>query len=294
MARRRKLDEDEKKPAPAATEDGSGSFDNTSDTINSTTKTFVNQEILDEEQFDDSAKGRHFWYVVYPTEEYVKANFPDCGYDGSSGWGTAPDDWVEQLRQTGLAFCVSPLHYRDINPDGMPKKPHWHVIVSWGNTTTYRSARALCDMLKSPRPKLLHNVTGAYRYHKHLDNPEKFQYAGNNTFHNGWTPPLDSSEVTRIKREIKDIVLQEDVREYAELLIVCEGKGQEYFDVAVNNTIYCERLCASYRHSPIRVLMRYYNELDDGELKDEIEKRIEQIAVERKNEYESNRNKRPY
>lgn len=78
-------------------------------------------------------KGRHFWYVVYPD--------------------SAPKDWIERLKSTGLAFCISPLHDKDTNPDGTKKKAHWHVIVSWPNTTTYSAALKLAeDILKCPRP----------------------------------------------------------------------------------------------------------------------------------------------
>lgn len=224
----------------------------------------------------DAEKGRHFWYVVYPSKEYIENNYPDCPYDGHDGWGTSPDDWIEQLVNTGLAFNVSELHQFDKDFDKY-KKPHHHVIVSWGNTTTYRTARGLCDILKSPLPRLLRNVTGAYRYHRHLDNPEKHQY-GLTTSYNGWTPPLDSNEIMRIKQEIKEIVLLEDIQEYAELLIVCDAKGVEYFDVAANNTFYCEKLCSSYRHNPIRVLMRFYDEMKDGEMKDMIYERIRRLG----------------
>lgn len=275
----------EKKPIEAGTSTDLGSVDNTFPTINSTTETLINQDDSGEKHDTaDDAKGRHFWFVVYPSESYVKTYHPDCTYNGSSGWGTAPDDWTERLRETGLAFNVSPLHDRDVNPDNTPKKPHWHVIVSWGNSTTYRSAKALCEMLACPQPKLLRNVTGAYRYHRHLDNPEKFQYGETSTSFNGWTVPLDSNEVSRIKKELKELVFVEDIQEYAELLIVCDAKGEEYFDVACNNTFYCERLVASYRHNPTRVLMRYYNELPDGELKNEIASRIGRLSKHESND----------
>ena len=275
MKKKSKVPEAEKKPL--ADNAATSSIDSDYVTINSITKNADNQEVFAEL---DEQKGRHFWFVVYPTETWLRANVPDLTYDGSSGWGTAPDDWQEQLQNTGLPFTVSPLHCYDVNADGTPKKPHWHVIVSWGNTTTYRSARALCDLLKSPMPKLLKNVTGAYRYHKHLDNPEKYQYEDDKwtKSYNGWTPPLDSSNVTRIKSEIYALVFDEDIQEYAELLVVCNMLGPEYFDVACNNTFYCEKICSSYRHNPVRSLMRYYNTLDEGEKKEAIRERIEQYV----------------
>lgn len=277
MARRNKISEtqtEKKPPELAGSESRVDGINTILPAINHTTASSENQD----EQLNGQ-KGRHYWYVVYPTEDYVRVHYPDCQYDGSDGWGTAPDDWIEKLQNTGLAFCVSPLHCMDENPDGSSKKPHWHVIVSWGNTTTYRSAKALCDLLHCPIPQPLKHVTGAYRYHKHLDNPEKYQYADNSVSYNGWTPPLDSNEVTRIKRELQELVLLEDIQEYTELLIVCNSMGDEYYDVASNHTFYCEKLCSSYRHNPVRVLMRYYNELPEGEIKERIRERITEITT---------------
>lgn len=241
----------DKEKEPASVETTSSSNNNSMP--NDTTSTSEKQDRL---------KGRHFWYVVYPE--------------------SAPEDWVEQLKQTGLTFCVSPLHDKDINPDGTPKKPHYHVIVSWSNTTTYRSARALAEtMLNCPRPQLLKNPTGAYRYHQHKDNPEKYQYQEQSKSYNGWVRPLDSNEVTAIKAEIHKMIYLEDIQEYGELITVCGMRGPEYVDVAMGNTYYCERLCSSYRNNPIRGLMRFYDSLEDGdEAQQLIKARIEYILGE--------------
>ena len=37
---------------------------------------------------------------------------------------SAPEDWRERLQQTGLQCCVSPLHDKDVNDTGGPKKAH--------------------------------------------------------------------------------------------------------------------------------------------------------------------------
>ena len=251
-----------------------------SDSTTSTTKSSIN--LITEKTIEyDSKKGRHFWYVVYPTEDWIKENDPCCEYDGSAGWGTAPDDWIEKLHQTGLAFCVSPLHDKDRNPDGKIKKPHWHVIVSWGNTTTYRSARELCTMLCCPLPRLLKNPTGAYRYHQHRDNPEKHQYTESSTTYNGWERPLDSNEVTEIKREIRHIIYLEDCIEYDELLEVLESYGPEYEDVASNNSFFCVKLLSGYREHPVRGLLRYWSKLtDDAPEKEVIRRRLKQYGFD--------------
>lgn len=287
MAKRNKITQ-KKEPDELAAQHGSDvGIDDNPTVINSSTNPLINQAEIP----DDDRKGRHFWYVIYPSEDYIRENYPSCTYDGSDGWGTLPDDWRERMNNTGLPWHESPLHRQDDKCAGVAKsvvvleppepskvkKPHYHIIVSWPNTTTYRTAKGLCKVLGDcPPPLMLHSVTGAYRYAWHMDNPEKYQYdRSEGQAHNGWTPPLDTSEVMRIKREIKEMILVDDIQEYAELLIVCDAMGVEYFDVASNNTFYCEKLCSSYRHNPIRVLMRYYNGLPEGDLKEQIKARIE-------------------
>ena len=131
--------------------DNSTSLDiKTSSNNNSNADTIKNQDIdatkNDDDNKQDNLKGRHFSYVIYPD--------------------SAPADWIEQLKNIGLAFVVSPLHNRDINADGTKKKDHWHIIVSWGNTTTYRAAKGLCNILNCPIPQMLRNCNGMYRYLK--------------------------------------------------------------------------------------------------------------------------------
>lgn len=197
----------------------------------------------DDNNKQDRLKGRHFSYVVYPE--------------------SAPSDWVEELKRRGLAFVVSPLHDKDINPDGTPKKAHYHIIVSWGNTTTYRAARGLCVLLNCPQPQLLKSCNGMYRYLTHKDNPEKFQYKEQPACYNGWVRPLDNADVANIKREIWQTVYVRDCQEYGELLMICEQLGPEYFEVASRNTLFFKAVCDGYRHNPIRTLQRRYETLID-------------------------------
>ena len=53
--------------------------------------------------------------------------------DRSTNWATvvypdsAPDNWLQILRDMLIPCFVSPLHDQDYNADGEPKKPHYHV-----------------------------------------------------------------------------------------------------------------------------------------------------------------------
>lgn len=252
----KKIDEVvEKKPSDGGTSEDLNDSNNPLSTINSITENLKNQGISPEQA---KLKGRHFAFVVYPE--------------------SAPADWIERLKRTGLAFVVSPLHDKDENADGTPKKPHYHVIISWGNTTTYKSACGLCDTLNCPFPQLLKNPNGMYRYLTHKDNPEKYQYMEQPETYNGWVRPLDSADVANLKNEIWQMVYTEDCQEYGELLMVCAAKGSEYFEIASNNTLFFKAVCDGFRNSPVRTLMRYYSSLDEGEVKESIKVLLEQYG----------------
>lgn len=159
---------------------------------------------------------------------------------------SAPEDWREQLRLSGLQVAISPLHDKDVNADGEPKKAHYHVILVYGSPTTYNNVKALCDRLNQPIPQPLEQVRGYYRYLTHEDNPEKAQYSKAdiqtlNGFDIREFVELTKSEVTKAKREILQLIRDNGITEYADLVDILMDGGEgtaDMFDVASNNTLF--------------------------------------------------------
>ena len=87
-----------------------------------------------------------------------------------------PDNWQDILIESGVPFAISPLHDRDMNPDNTEKKPHYHIILNYDNTTTYNNVVRFLEPFNCPIPQPLESIRGYYRYLTHKDNPEKFQY----------------------------------------------------------------------------------------------------------------------
>ena len=205
---------------------------------------------------DNQPKGRNWSFIVY--------------------LDSAPEDWREQLEKTGLPFAISPLHDKDVNPDGTPKKPHYHVIISYPNTTTYNSICGLREITKGPFPIICRSVSGMYAYFTHKHNPEKYQYDSSDIQKfNGWEKTLEAHEVNFLMEELTLYIFDEDITEYAELMVEAKYKGSDYMNVAMNHTLYFNSLIRSYRHSRKKTLIRYCNGLEDGELKKAILKRID-------------------
>lgn len=170
---------------------------------------------------------------------------------------SAPADWREQLTKSGIQAAVSPLHDRDLNADGEAKKPHYHVILVYGNPTTYNNVKAFTNgKLGQTVPQPLEQVRGYYRYLTHADNPEKAQYsAGDIQLINGFDirdfVEMTKSEVTRYKRELLDFIRDNDLMEYADLLDVLLDGGEataDLFEVASNHTLFLTKYIASRRY----------------------------------------------
>lgn len=167
---------------------------------------------------------------------------------------SAPGNWRELLQKTGLQCAISPLHDRDLNPDGEPKKAHYHVIICYSGPTSYNVVKALTDSLNCPIPQALEQVRGYYRYFTHKDNPEKFQYEEHEiTTINGFSimdfVELTKSEVLTIKRELQSLIRSADILEYSDLMdLLQDSEMVQQYDVASCNTYFFEKYISSRRN----------------------------------------------
>ena len=168
---------------------------------------------------------------------------------------SAPEDWREIIKQSGIVFAVSPLHDRDLNADDTPKKPHHHLILAYSGPTTYNNVKSFCDELNQPIPKPLESVRGMYRYFTHEENPEKAQYDKNLIEHyNGFSLAnfceLMRGEVMEIKKRVFDLIDDADIKEYYELTtILRHNEMYDELDVVTSNTMLFNTVITSRRHS---------------------------------------------
>lgn len=90
---------------------------------------------------------------------------------------SAPEHWRQILDDMHLEWIESPLHDKDLNATGEPKKPHWHILIMFGGVKSYEQVKEVSDKLHAPIPERCHNAKSMVRYMAHLDNPEKAQYS---------------------------------------------------------------------------------------------------------------------
>lgn len=168
---------------------------------------------------------------------------------------SAPENWKEQLKISGLLVAISPLHDKDLNPTGEAKKAHYHVILVYSGPTTYNAVAKFTASLNATVPQALESVKGMYRYFTHQDNPEKYQYSAEEITHvNGFNLAdlceLTRSEVNECKARILSIIREADIIEYADLVdFLVDNEMLLEYDVAVNNTFFFNSYICSRRNS---------------------------------------------
>lgn len=154
-----------------------------------------------------------------------------------------PEDFFERLNQSGIPCAVSPLHDKDMNANGEPKKPHYHIILCYEGPTTFNAVSKFTESVGGTIPQPLESIKGYYRYLTHKDNPEKAQYNECDIKHlNGFNPrdfiEISKSEVLALIKHIQNIVRDAEIYEYSDLLdLLLDSDMVDEYDVATSHTL---------------------------------------------------------
>lgn len=72
-----------------------------------------------------ASKTRYWAFVVYPE--------------------SAPKNWLSILEDLHMQALVSPLHDKDLDSEGHPKKPHWHVLLLASGPISQKRANEIIE-----------------------------------------------------------------------------------------------------------------------------------------------------
>lgn len=200
-------------------------------------------------------KGANWTFLVYPD--------------------SAPKNWIDILQETGCELAISPLHEFDIDDEesGELKKPHWHVILVYPNTTTFNTIKKIVDKVNAPIPKLLNSVKGMWRYFTHMDHPHKYQYKVDDIrYLNGFDVdkynPMSLTQKYKIKKEIFQYIKNNNINYYVELLEKLMFENEDWFNIALDNTLLFNSLIKSVKERQ-----------KDKEQKEALDKKVEYMEA---------------
>lgn len=168
---------------------------------------------------------------------------------------SAPSNWEQILNDEHLEWVKSPLHDKDINATGEPKKPHYHVLIMFNGKKSFEQVSELIKPLNCTIPTVCQNAKALVRYMAHLDNPEKAQYSISDIVAYGG---VDLSELLRANkserysyiREMLIFVSEHSITEFKDLMdYAVVNRYDDWFPLLCDNSAYVvQQYIKSLRH----------------------------------------------
>lgn len=155
---------------------------------------------------------------------------------------SAPENWQAILAEQFIPCFISPYHDKDFNPDGEPKKPHWHVMLMFDGVKTKEQAKQVFEKINGVGLEIIQSVRGYARYLCHLDNPEKAQYNTEDVkMYNGADYLGQIGLATDKYKAISEMMLfccRNQLTSYRRLLDYCSHERYDWFRVLCDNGSY--------------------------------------------------------
>lgn len=184
-----------------------------------------------EKPIDTSVKARYWWAVLY------QENMVD-------GWR----DNIEELLQLPYAYCE---HVADVDGKGEHRKDHVHVIIVFGNTTTYKTAMSVfkrlgekalnkCERVIDIRhcyDYLIHDTDKCRKLGKHQYDPSE-RITGNG-FDIGNYEQISTAEKQHMLKELTWFIMSEGyetINEFTQPAL--ERFGEQYWEIMVSYSVF--------------------------------------------------------
>lgn len=155
-----------------------------------------------------------------------------------------PTDYIERINNLHMQCLLSPLHDKDTNPNGKPKKPHYHLMLLFDGPQTEKRAKEVFQEVTGaevPYVEQLNSIPGMARYLCHLDNPEKYQYPKAEVQEFGGARYLELIEKVADNMEILsrifDIIEDEDIFSYRKLIQNLKNQPDLFRIATQSNTL---------------------------------------------------------
>lgn len=155
---------------------------------------------------------------------------------------SAPEQWQTILAELKVPAFVSPLHDKDVNANGEPKKAHFHVMFMYEGVKTEEQVKAAIEQIGGVGCEKVNSVRSYSRYLCHLDNPDKHQYNPEDVKQFGGADYFNIIGTVADKyKAIREMVLwchDNKVDEYSDLLFYCMENRDDWFRVLCDNGTY--------------------------------------------------------
>ncbi len=163
-------------------------------------------------------------------------NFATIFYEDSM-----PSDLVKRLESLRIPAFISPLHDKDLNEDGSPKKAHYHVMFMFSGNKTIEQVRSIVTQLGGVGVLLVADLRANARYLCHLDSDDsKAKYSIDDVISLSGADYKTTINLAKDKynaiAEMVDYCVENDIVSYAELFIYAKNNNFMWFRVLCDNS----------------------------------------------------------
>lgn len=180
---------------------------------------------------------------------------------------SAPENWREIIDQEFIEWLESPLHDKDMDATGAPKKPHTHVLLMYPSVKTFEQVQELTERLNAPVAQMCASAKGLVRYMAHLDNPDKAQYSVSDIVPHGGADIAEllrpsSSERYALIGEMMNFVRDNDLVEMEDLMDYAQAnRFDDWYPMLCDNCSFVMReFLKSRRHRKPKTIDYYTGE----------------------------------
>jgi len=179
-----------------------------------------------------------------------------------------PENWREMVDSLNFRWIESPIHDKDFNADGTPKRSHVHALCMFGVIQTVQQVKTLFgelfgwggddgdSVIGVPTPQKCSDRVASVRYFAHLDHPDKAQYNRADIIgHNGADVnkclEMNEEEVRETMFDIQDFVVENKIVEYIDLCCAFQANPdyhEWYTFITCNHTFWITNLLRSHRN----------------------------------------------
>lgn len=164
---------------------------------------------------------------------------------------SAPDDWIEKLKEQHIQALVSPLHDKDINGDGQLKKPHYHVILLFESLKSEKQVQEISNGFGAVKVIPIHSLGAYSRYLCHMDDADKFSYNTEDVIEIGG---VDYKECCRINDNLREekhlmdltqLILDNKIIYFHKVVEIVLEEHEDWFHVLTKNSYYLKSIVVS-------------------------------------------------
>ena len=144
---------------------------------------------------------------------------------------SAAEGWLGILEDLHIRIMVSPLHDRDVDKDGVLKKPHWHIMFLFASVKSRSQVKEITATLHSVGVEKVLDPLAYAAYLIHRNSPDKAQYSAEDViaFNIDYLNFVaDTQTASDLLKHILDFIESENLRSFAALIQYCRKYQEDW------------------------------------------------------------------